>query len=66
MGGPEEQQRICVEVKEPCRGIKIMKTSSLVLAHKKITMNRKVPKKGPDVPIKDFGMITEDRGGEET
>lgn len=52
-----------------------MKTSSLVLARaqnkkkkkKKITATKtKVPKKDFDVPIKDFGMITEDRRGEKT
>lgn len=43
-----------------------MKTSSSFGAQKEKNTKRKLPKKGADVPIKDFGMITEDRRGEET
>lgn len=57
-----------LEVKSRAEESKSWKTSFLVLARakKKVTTNRKVPKKGSNVPIKDFGTKTKDRLREET
>lgn len=64
----QRRRRICVGVKEPCGGMTMAETSSLVMAQRERNDNREDEgtKQGTDVPIKDFGMITEDWRGEET